>query len=99
MIARYFNTGCFSAPATGEFGNAARLLGFGPGFIGLDTTLNKKFTITERYNLQFRTDFYNLPNRANFNVPAAVFGRGDFGRVTSTIGTGRQIQFSLRLEF
>ncbi len=99
MLARYFNTGCFSAPAAGEFGNAARLLGFGPGFIGLDTTLNKKFTITERYNLQFRTDFYNLPNRANFNVPAAVFGRGDFGRVTSTIGTGRQIQFSLRLEF
>ncbi len=47
----------------------------------------------------FRSDFYNLPNRANFNVPNAVRGRGDFGRITSTRGTGRQIQLSLRLEF
>jgi hypothetical protein len=90
---------CFSAPATGEFGNAARTLGFGPGFVSLDASLNKKWAFTERYNLQFRTDIYNVPNRPNFNVPNAVFGRGDFGRITNTIGTGRQIQLSLRLEF
>ncbi len=99
QLAQWFTTSCFAAPAVGEFGSAARLLGFGPGFVGLDASLNKKWAFTERYNVQFRTDFYNLPNRANFNVPAAVFGRADFGRITSTIGTGRQIQFSLRLEF
>jgi hypothetical protein len=99
MIAAYFDTSCFTAPAAGEFGNAARNIGFGPGFIGVDASLTKRWEITERWRFQFRGDFLNLPNRANFNVPNAVRGRGDFGRVTSTVGTGRQIQLSVRLEF
>ena len=99
QLAAWFNLSCFSAPVAGEFGAAPRIIGFGPGFVSLDVSLNKKWAFNERYNLQFRTDFYNLPNRPNFNVPNGVFGRGDFGQVTSTIGTGRQIQFSLRLEF
>jgi hypothetical protein len=98
-IAQWFNTGCFSLPVTGEFGSAPRVIGFGPGFLGLDASLTKRWDFNERYNLQFRTDIFNLPNRPNFSVPNAVFGRGDFGRVTSTIGTGRQLQMSLRLEF
>lgn len=98
-LAQYFDTSCFSAPGTGNFGNAARNLGFGPGFIGIDASVTKRWAFKERYSLQFRTDIYNAPNRPNFSVPAAVRGRGDFGRVNSTIGTGRQIQLSLRLEF
>ncbi len=99
FINQYFNTSCFSAPGTGNFGNAARNLGFGPGYVGIDASVTKRWTLTERYGLQFRSDFYNVPNRANFGAPASVRGRGDFGRVNSTIGTGRQIQLSLRFEF
>jgi hypothetical protein len=98
-LAQYFNTSCFLAPAVGEFGNAARTIGFGPGFVGIDASLTKRWQITERWGFLFRSDFFNLPNRPNFNVPNAVRGRGDFGRVTSTIGTGRQIQLSARIEF
>ncbi len=96
---QWFNTSCFSAPAVGAFGNAARAVGFGPNQINLDTSVNKRWNVKERYGLLLRGDFYNLPNRPNFNVPSAVRGRGDFGRITSTRGTGRQIQLSLRFEF
>lgn len=99
LVAQYFNTACFAAPGTGIFGNAPRTFSGGPGFIGVDLSVNKRWPITERVGIQFRTDFFNLPNRPNFAPPAAVRGRGDFGRITSTIGTGRQIQFSMRLEF
>jgi len=99
FLAQYFDTTCFAAPTVGEFGNAARNLGFGPGFIGVDASVTKRWQLTERWRFQFRGDFLNLPNRANFNVPNAVRGRGDFGRVTSTVGTGRQIQLSARVEF
>jgi hypothetical protein len=98
-LAQYFNTSCFSAPGTGIFGNAARNLGFGPGYVGIDASVTKRWSFTERYALQFRSDFYNVPNRPNFAAPASVRGRGDFGRINSTIGTGRQIQLSLRFEF
>jgi hypothetical protein len=99
MLAQYFNTSCFSAPGTGNFGSAARNMGFGPGYIGIDASITKRWAIKERYGLNFRTDIYNAPNRPNFGAPAAVRGRGDFGRVNSTIGTGRLIQLSLRFEF
>lgn len=99
VLAAYFSTSCFTAPAVGEFGSAPRNVGFGPGFIGVDASLTKRWELTERWRFQFRGDFLNLPNRANFNLPNAVRGRGDFGRVTSTVGTGRQIQLSARLEF
>lgn len=99
MLNQYFSTSCFSAPGTGIFGNAARTMGFGPGYIGIDASITKRWAIKERYGLNFRSDIYNVPNRPNFGAPAAVRGRGDFGRVNSTIGTGRQIQLSLRFEF
>ena len=96
---QWFNTSCFAAPGVGNFGNAARAVGFGPGQVNIDLSVNKRWEIKEKYGLLFRSDFYNLPNRPNFNVPAAVRGRGDFGRITSTRGTGRQIQLSMRFEF
>lgn len=99
IVARYFSTECFQAPGSGNFGNAARNVGFGPGLIGVDLSVSKRWALTERWGLLFRSDFYNLPNRPNFGLPSVLRGQGDFGRVTSTVGSGRQIQFSMRLEF
>jgi hypothetical protein len=96
---QWFDTSCFAAPGVRNFGNAPRSVGFGPGQINIDSSVNKRWNLTERYRLLFRADFFNVPNRANFNVPNAVRGRGDFGRITSTRGTGRQIQLNLRFEF
>ena len=69
--------------------------------MGVDISAHKWFDLTERYRLQFRTDFFNIINRASFRNPGSVQGRGDFGRIGGILtgSTGRQIQFSLRFQF
>jgi hypothetical protein len=101
MLTQYFDTEAFAQPAVGTFGNAARNVGFGPGYIGLDLSLHKNWTISDRINLQSRADFINLPNRPAFANPATLRGRGDFGQIRGILGssTAREIQFGLRLEF
>jgi hypothetical protein len=85
----------------GIFGNAARESGFGPGYVGMDASLHKRFPIREGMGLQFRGDFYNLQNRPNFANPSATRGRADFGTISAIApGTnGRLIQLGMRLEF
>ena len=102
MLAHYFDTGAFEMPAAGVFGNAARNVGFGPGFAGMDVSAHKVWPLlSERINLRFRSDVYNLPNRPNFANPARLRGRADFGQISGVLtGTGgRVFQLSLRLEF
>ena len=101
MLARYFDTAAFQAPGVGVFGNAAREPGFGPGYVGVDASLHKRFPLRENIGLQFRGDFYNLPNRPNFANPASVRGRADFGTIAAIApGTnGRLVQLGIRLEF
>ncbi len=101
MVARYFDTDAFQAPGVGVFGNAARNIGFGPGFIGLDVSAHKRWSLGERARLLLRGDFFNLPNRPNFSSPELYRGRADFGRIGSLLpgATGRLIQLGGRLEF
>jgi hypothetical protein len=101
MLLQYFDTTAFQAPGAGIFGNSPREPGFGPGYVGVDGGLHKRWLFHERFNLQFRGDFYNLLNRPNFALPAAVRGRADFGRIAAIApGTnGRLVQLSMRLEF
>jgi hypothetical protein len=47
--------------------------------------------------LQFRAEFFNVPNLVNFGIPSNVLRGSGFGIVSKTAGTSRQIQFSLRL--
>ncbi len=99
-LARYFDPTAFAAPEVGTFGNAARNLGYGPGLISVDASIHKTWMLREPMSLQFRTDVYNLPNRANFSNPGGSRGASDFGRVSSTLqGSERIVQLSLRLEF
>jgi hypothetical protein len=101
LTARYFDTTALAAPPAGYFGNAGRTIGFGPGVIGFDGSVNKQWYLRESLRLQFRTDFYNFPNRPQFSNPNSSMGQADFGRVTSILSgsTGRLLQMSTRLEF
>ena len=91
-----------------EFGNLGRNAFRGPFQQNWDFSLLKTFPITERFNLRFTTDFFNLWNHANFANPAitdvetinvANPSQSPFGKIFSTTGTPRLIQFSLRLAF
>ena len=60
----WFNPGDFSIPAKpdGNFGNVGKGALRGPGSIGFDAGLSKNFSLTERVNLQFRGEFFNVLN-------------------------------------
>lgn len=99
VLSRYFDTTAFQDPGVGVFGNAPRAICCGPGFVGLDISAQKWFQLTERFRMQFRADMENLPNRPNFGLPGRTRGAGDFGAISSIVGTARRIQLGLRLEF
>jgi hypothetical protein len=75
------------------------LLGKKPGleWAGDRTRVDAK--MEEGWNLQFRTEVFNLPNHLVFGNPNASFGNANFGKIKSTAGiyTPRQIQFALKL--
>jgi carboxypeptidase family protein/TonB-dependent receptor-like protein len=83
------------------FGNLGRNIYRGPHQQNWDFSLLKNFKITERQALRFTTDFFNLWNHANFANPAVtdVENPAAFGKIVSTVGTPRLIQFSLRYSF
>ena len=64
----------------------------------------KDMRLRERLNLQFRAEFFNILNHANFNTPNAVMFTPSgtsptAGIITSTSTTSRQIQFALKLRW
>jgi len=92
----------------GRFGNLGKNTLIGPGAITLDFSLNKTFQLTEENGLQFRAEFFNLLNRANYWIPNAqpfqlsgttLRVNPNAGVITSTRTSARQIQFGLRFTF
>ena len=72
------------------------------GLQNVDLSLFKRFAITESWRVEFRTEFFNAFNRANFNNPGANIAPasiGAFGKSTSTVVDPREIQFALKLYF
>ncbi|MGI8958208.1 MAG: carboxypeptidase regulatory-like domain-containing protein [Bryobacteraceae bacterium] len=100
----YFNPNAFVVAPNGTYGNVGRNVLIGPGLAELDASLLKNTAISERVNLQFRAEFFNLLNRANFATPnAVVFSSASAtpsptaGVITATSTTSRQIQLGLKL--
>jgi hypothetical protein len=89
----------------GFYGNAGRSTVSGPGLATVDFSTLKNFTITENHRIQFRGEFFNLLNRPNFGSPdmtpwlANGTADGNAARISSTIGSARQIQFGLKYIF
>jgi len=67
--------------------------------VNFDFSLFKQFRITEGMNLQFRTEFFNLFNTPQFDLPNAAIGASNAGTITGIVGTPRQIQFGLKMVF
>ena len=103
----WINALAFSIPANGTWGNAGRNLVRAPGVWQIDTALTKRARITERINLEFRAEAFNLLNHAQYGLPNGNFSAaGSFGTITQPLNTGatgtgtpRQFQLMLRLSF
>src|SRR5436190_1174677 len=82
-----------AVPAPFTYGNSARNSLFGPGIINWDQSLYKRFGITDRMSLEFRAEFFNIMNHANFEIPAAnISVPSTVGKITSTNNVPRDIQ-------
>jgi hypothetical protein len=95
--ARFFDTNAFVNPAVYTLGNAGGNPLVGPGFRNVDLSASKIFRIRERFTVQFRGEFFNILNHPNQGQPGATLGTANFGRITSTTGDPRTLQFGLKL--
>ena len=120
----YYDPCGFTLQPAGFLGNLGRGFLQGPGFASLDLSLAKDTALGflgERGKLEFRAEFFNILNRANFATPRRAGGAGVIGgniasilyagqaaveqplptaaKITSTIGTSRQIQLALKILF
>ena len=79
----YFNTGLFSTEALGQLGTSNRKFFHGPGFNNWDMSLIKDLRLTESKTLQFRGEFFNTFNHAQFENPTGNILSSSFGFVTA----------------
>ena len=98
-VDQWFNTAAFAMPAEYTFGNAGAYITNADGLVSIDMAVAKNFPIRGSHALEFRTEFFNVPNTVNFSDPISVMNNANFGRITSQRTPPRQIQFSLRYRF
>ncbi len=104
------NTGTFTVPTAGTYGNERRDAFLGPNFRTIDFSLFKNTPITERVRTQFRAEIFNIFNFNNFANPSVSnIASTSFGTVTQTrngsgapgIGFGEpfNVQFAFKVSF
>ena len=95
----FTNTGQFTQPAAGTFGNCSpQLDGLrSPHYTDVDMSLHKDFPIRERFRLQFRTDFINAFNHVQYNAPNMSLG-STMGQITGA-QPPRNIQLALKIYY
>ena len=97
--ARWFDLEAFVAPPALSFGNAGRNILRAPGRFNLDLGVARMFPITERLNLQFRGEFFNLTNTPQLGLPGMTIGTPQAGIIGTVVNPERQIQLALRLSW
>jgi hypothetical protein len=100
----YFNTTCYTVPAPYSLGNESRVdpVLRGPGIANYNASLLKRTPITERFNIEFRTEVFNLFNRVQFGPPntsVSTAANATTGFITTQINDPREIQFAMRFLF
>lgn len=92
-----------TGPNQGRFGTLGRNTFRGPAYYDYDfalikdTPFGRRFSGAERFDVQFRGEFFNLFNIVNMGLPANILTGAGFGEISKTAGTSRQIQLSLKL--
>jgi hypothetical protein len=94
----YFNTSLFNRAPLGQMGTSARRFFHGPGSNNWDMALLKDTAVTESKTLQFRAEFFNAFNHAQFGGPDGTINSGVFGLINGAAAP-RIMQFALKLLF
>lgn len=95
----FFDPSAFAPQALGSLGTAPRTICCGPGINNFDIGVHKSTDLTERLRMEFRAEFFNVFNHAQFTNPSGNITDGsDFGKVIR-VRDPRQVQFALKLFF
>jgi hypothetical protein len=97
-VAKYFNTAAFTAVPQFVIGNSSRNPVRGPGLQNADLMIGKTFRITERTNIEFRAEAFNVSNTPPLADPNGSFGSAAFGSITSA-GNPRVFEFVGKIHF
>ena len=96
----WFNPAAFVVAPPLQFGNAGKGMIQGPNLMDLDAAVMRNFQLSERFNLEFRAEAFNLANHPNFSDPNPYIDiPSEVGSITATTTTSRQLQFALKLTF
>jgi hypothetical protein len=108
-VQRFFNTAAYVdrlgvAPGAAQpvfrYGTAGRNTVIGPGITSLDMSVNKFFRFLDgKHTVEFRGEFFNLPNKALFGQPGTSLRTPNYGVISGTRIDSRQIQFALKYSF
>jgi hypothetical protein len=99
------NQGLFTFPLFGGPGNVRRNTFYGPAYKNFDMVLAKSTKLSERFSVDFRSEYYNIFNHPNFQQPDNFINDSNFGQSTAEVGrndgtTGaRQLQFGMKIHF
>lgn len=95
----WFDTTLFSLPAPGTQGNVGNYISSGPAYFNLDSSISRTFSIKEKANFEFRSEWLNTTNTPQFAQPNTQYGSTSFGHVTGTIGNARIINLAGKITF
>jgi hypothetical protein len=102
----WFTTASFAPAPTGAIGNVGRNILNGPRLFAINGSVFRRFSLTERFKLEFRAESFNLTNTKQLDPPGTTLGDPTFGLVTTAQGTqavkinpNRLYQGSLRITF
>lgn len=97
-VAAYFNVAAFTAAPQFTIGASSRNPVRGPGLQNADVMIGKTFRITERVNLEFRAEAFNVSNTPPLSDPNGSFGSASFGSITSA-GNPRDFELVVKVRF
>lgn len=96
--AQWFNPAALAPAPRLTYGSSGIGIYDGPGVHAMDTSLSKRFMITEDKYVQFRWEMFNMPNHVNLSNPNTTQGQGSTGKIFSA-GSARSMQFGLKFIF
>jgi hypothetical protein len=95
----WFETSAYGRPLAGTVGSAGNGTFRGPRLFDTSLSLQKFFAITERQQVQFRAEAFNITNTPAFQGPVQNVNNVNFGQVRGALETERRIQFALKYIF
>jgi hypothetical protein len=102
-ILQWYSKSSFAVPSSGRFGTCGTNSLRGPGLFNVDLGLQRKFAVTERFQLSFRAEMFNIANTPHHSMSSTSVNSGTFLQAFSIANTGREgieqraLRFALRL--